>query len=289
MLLSASADGTAVTDMNTWRQVCELSEESAGTITSLLPLLHADIVVSGNDDGVICVWRTTDWKCIRTIRAHDECVHCLCTVGDRLLSGGADATIRLWRAACLDSGDWECESRLYQDAPVTALAAGPSCTGGFFSGLDNGGISTWLLQGAHWEHEVLEMCHEDAVEVILRHNSTVMLSIDCDRLAAWWEYADGIWCLSRRVAPWTGPFYAIALQDKLLSGDADGHIKIWQKIVPGRDGQLGGYAAENTPTMEMLVEESDTESLDWQSGSDVDDFDGGLEDAEDDDMFHGTE
>merc|ERR1712232_694435 len=143
--------------------------------------------------------------------------------------------------------------------------------GSFFAGNDTGGVSVWRLDGVHWERELLEGCHEDAVEAILRHSADVMLSIDCDRVAAWWEFVGGSWCLARKVTPWTGPFYAVALQDMLLAGDADGHIKIWQK------SELNGSSGDFIPMEES--EDDSSGSEEWNSDLD----DEALEDSDGDD------
>lgn len=254
-LLSASPDSLVLTDTQTWRQVGEMTHEVESCVTSLLPLPHAQIVLSGDDDGCLCIWYLPDQKCVRKMHVHDGGVHCLTTVGGHILSGGEDTAIRVWQVPSNVSAEWPCVCVLWDDAAVTAMACGP--LGGtplFFSGLDNGGVTLWQFDGSHWEKEPLPSTHEGTVEAVLRHSLRAMLTIDSWGSAVRWENEDGAWLCSETIDQWKGPHYAVALENVLVAGDAEGKLKIWQKVEEG----------ERVDVVEMSEDESMSES-EWET------------------------
>eukprot|EP01125_Pyxidicula_operculata_P018689 TRINITY_DN6660_c0_g1_i1.p1 TRINITY_DN6660_c0_g1~~TRINITY_DN6660_c0_g1_i1.p1 ORF type:complete len:413 (+),score=84.63 TRINITY_DN6660_c0_g1_i1:524-1762(+) len=53
---------------------------------------------SGSVDGVVCIWRTKDWECIRTLHAHKGSVNCISVhpSGKLALTVGKDKKLQLW-------------------------------------------------------------------------------------------------------------------------------------------------------------------------------------------------
>ncbi|KAG9069695.1 p21-activated protein kinase-interacting protein 1-like protein [Linnemannia hyalina] len=68
-----------------------------GTITALT--FHTKThMLSGSDDGKICVWRTKDWECLKIMKGHQASVHSIAIhpSGKIALSVSVDHSVRLW-------------------------------------------------------------------------------------------------------------------------------------------------------------------------------------------------
>ncbi|KAG0204758.1 p21-activated protein kinase-interacting protein 1-like protein [Mortierella sp. NVP41] len=68
-----------------------------GTITSLT-FHNKTHMLSGSDDGKVCVWRTKDWECLKTMKGHQASVHSIAIhpSGKIALSVSVDHSVRLW-------------------------------------------------------------------------------------------------------------------------------------------------------------------------------------------------
>lgn len=82
--------------------MCKKTEHGAllhhdGTI-SCLEFYGTSHLLSGGQDGLICVWSTKKWECLKTIRAHKGQVTSLSVhpSGKLALSVGTDKTLRTW-------------------------------------------------------------------------------------------------------------------------------------------------------------------------------------------------
>ncbi|KAF9931814.1 p21-activated protein kinase-interacting protein 1-like protein [Linnemannia zychae] len=68
-----------------------------GTITALT--FHTKShMLSGSDDGKICVWRSKDWECLKSMKGNQASVHSIAIhpSGKIALSVAADRSVRLW-------------------------------------------------------------------------------------------------------------------------------------------------------------------------------------------------
>lgn len=68
-----------------------------GTI-SCLEFYGTSHLISGGEDGLMCVWRTKKWECLKTIKAHKGRLSSLSVhpSGKLALSVGTDKTLRTW-------------------------------------------------------------------------------------------------------------------------------------------------------------------------------------------------
>ena len=68
-----------------------------GTITSLVSADKGHCL-SAADDGLICIWQTSDWTCLKALKAHKGSVNSLAVhpAGIVLLSAGRDRTVKTW-------------------------------------------------------------------------------------------------------------------------------------------------------------------------------------------------
>ncbi|CAG8486005.1 5202_t:CDS:2 [Acaulospora colombiana] len=68
-----------------------------GSITTL-QFYGKSHMLSGSEDGTICIWRTRDWECLKTLKGHKGRVNYLSVhpSGKMALSVSIDKTVRLW-------------------------------------------------------------------------------------------------------------------------------------------------------------------------------------------------
>ncbi|KAI7831409.1 WD40-repeat-containing domain protein [Gamsiella multidivaricata] len=68
-----------------------------GTITSLT-FHNKTHMLSGSEDGKVCVWRSKDWECLKSMKGHQASVHSIAIhpSGKIALSVSVDHSVRLW-------------------------------------------------------------------------------------------------------------------------------------------------------------------------------------------------
>ncbi|XP_022244657.1 p21-activated protein kinase-interacting protein 1-like isoform X2 [Limulus polyphemus] len=96
-LASGGADETIrLFNMKTRQEVGTLIQHD-GTVTCM-EFLDSSHLVSGSEDGTICVWTTNNWQCVKTLRGHKDGIISLSAhpTGKLLLSIGKDKTLRTW-------------------------------------------------------------------------------------------------------------------------------------------------------------------------------------------------
>ncbi|MBL9181922.1 MAG: pentapeptide repeat-containing protein [Verrucomicrobiaceae bacterium] len=88
--------GAGLPDMH--HQPALLSSASAVNAVAWSP--REDVVATGHDNGLICMWDAHSGKPLQTLEAHSNWVRSLCfdAEGNRLASGSDDKTVRLWDA-----------------------------------------------------------------------------------------------------------------------------------------------------------------------------------------------
>lgn len=71
-------------------------QQHEGTITAMD--FHSRNMVSAAEDGKICIWRTKDWECLKSIRGHQGRINALSIhpTGKLALSVGSDRRLRCW-------------------------------------------------------------------------------------------------------------------------------------------------------------------------------------------------
>ena len=70
-----------------------------GRVNEVLYSLEEDLIFSASNDGTIKIWNTVHENCLNTIEKHQGAVLCLALSknGKKLLSGGEDKIVRLWK------------------------------------------------------------------------------------------------------------------------------------------------------------------------------------------------
>ncbi len=85
----------AVWDTHTWKRQATL-EDHEGPVYALAEHAGVGLLFSAGDDWNIGVWNLHDWTLVRRWEGHTGAVRSLITIGDVLLSGSADCSIRAW-------------------------------------------------------------------------------------------------------------------------------------------------------------------------------------------------
>jgi factor associated with neutral sphingomyelinase activation len=101
-------------------------------------------VVAGSWDNSVYLYSVEFGRITDAVHAHDDAVGCLCRRGDMMLTGGWDATIKLWR--CEPGGPERAPHAelLEHETEVTCIDAVPEC-GVAASGSQDGMIVVWDL------------------------------------------------------------------------------------------------------------------------------------------------
>ena len=99
-------------------------------------MMHGDKLVSGSADDTIKVWSTDTWACERTLEGHRNAVISLVMHGDNLISSSSDHTIKVWS---IDT--WACERTLegHSGAVLSLLVYGDK----LLSSSDDSTIKVW--------------------------------------------------------------------------------------------------------------------------------------------------
>jgi len=117
-LASGSTDESIkVYDLKNKKEIGTLMKHS-DKITSLHFFQNTHLI-SGSADGQMCIWRCKDWECIRSIKAHKECINSISIhpSGKIALTASRDRTLRIWN---LSNGRCAFDDRLNYEPEIIA-------------------------------------------------------------------------------------------------------------------------------------------------------------------------
>lgn len=148
-----------------WRCQLTLHTEARVGVLVLASMAAPGALVSGSDDAKIHVWNTANWQLETTLEEHSDEVWALAVVGDHLVSGSVDHTIKIWRR----SPDWLCEKTVRaHDGPVYALA---NLQDHLVSGSSDETIQAWSHD---WECENAKGTNCSGVWCLTVHNDRLV-------------------------------------------------------------------------------------------------------------------
>ncbi|KAK9766846.1 Protein mak11 [Basidiobolus ranarum] len=83
-------------DLRRRKELGHLNQQQ-GTITSI-KFYGKSHMLSGSEDGTVCIWRTKDWECLTTMKGHKGRVNSVSVhpSGRLALSVSSDRTLRIW-------------------------------------------------------------------------------------------------------------------------------------------------------------------------------------------------
>ncbi|PWA90201.1 transducin/WD40 repeat-like superfamily protein [Artemisia annua] len=221
------------------RKCTTLWNKHCDAISSLSIDEEEGILYSSSWDRTFKVWKTSNSKCLESVKAHDDAVNSVVTTKSGLVfTGSADGSVKVWKR------DWNgkqmkhnhVETLLKQECAVTALAV--SETGTFvYGGLSDGSVNFW-----EWEkqlsHGGLLKGHKLAV-LCLSTAGKLLFSGSADKTICVWKREENIHnCLSVLTGH-TGPVKCLAVEredgqsscDKkwvVYSGSLDKSVKVWK-------------------------------------------------------------
>ncbi|MFS7952323.1 putative [Myosin heavy-chain] kinase transcription factor WD40-like family [Helianthus anomalus] len=196
------------------------------------------LLYSGSWDRTFKVWKTSNSKCLESVKAHEDAVNSVVSTKSGLVfTGSADGSVKVWKRE--GSGKSmkhnHVETLLNQECAVTALAV--SETGLFvYCGLSDGLVNYW-----EWEKELahggLLKGHKLAV-LCLSSAGSLLFSGSADKTICVWKKEGSIHnCLSVLTGH-TGPVKCLAVQREaekgsgeakwvVYSGSLDKSVKVW--------------------------------------------------------------
>ncbi|KAI3802365.1 hypothetical protein L1987_30497 [Smallanthus sonchifolius] len=196
------------------------------------------LLYSGSWDRTFKVWKTSNSKCLESVKAHEDAVNSVVSTKSGLVfTGSADGSVKVWKR----EGNGKSmkhnhvETLLNQECAVTALAV--SETGFFvYCGLSDGLVNYW-----EWEkqlsHGGLLKGHKLAV-LCLSAAGSLLFSGSADKtICVWKKEGNTHNCLSVLTGH-TGPVKCLAVEREagksseevkwlVYSGSLDKSVKVW--------------------------------------------------------------
>jgi hypothetical protein len=87
-----------VWDTDSWHRIKTMEGEHVNSVRAMVHHQGTGTLFTAGDDWAIVAWNSSEWKVSRRLDGHTAPVWCMLCVGDALLSGSADCTIRAWDA-----------------------------------------------------------------------------------------------------------------------------------------------------------------------------------------------
>ncbi|XP_010547513.1 PREDICTED: dynein assembly factor with WDR repeat domains 1-like [Tarenaya hassleriana] len=200
------------------------------------------LLYSASWDKTFKVWRTSDFKCLESVNAHDDAVNAVVSAFDGLVfTGSADGTVKVWRREnqAKDTKHYFSQTLLKQDCAVTAIAVNPEATL-VYCGSSDGTVSFWEREnllingGVLTGHKLAVLCLVTAGNLLLSGSADMGIRV-------WRRQADGGGkheCLSVLTGH-SGPVKCLAVdRDQesasgetrwiVYSGSLDKSVKMWR-------------------------------------------------------------
>eukprot|EP01018_Ginkgo_biloba_P002868 Gb_33498 [translate_table: standard] len=119
------------------------SVKHVDVVSSLAYNVSDDLLYSGSWDKTVKVWRMSDFKCLETVKAHNDVVNAVAVGNDGLLfTGSDDSTVKVWRRVLGRNAHMLAMTLHAQSSPVKALALSPDGSV-LYAGCSDGNINFW--------------------------------------------------------------------------------------------------------------------------------------------------
>ncbi|KAK9080289.1 hypothetical protein SSX86_000047 [Deinandra increscens subsp. villosa] len=196
------------------------------------------LLYSGSWDRTFKVWKMSDWKCIESVKAHDDAVNSvISTVEGFVFTGSADGSVKVWKREGKVRKSLKhifVKTLLNQESAVTALAV--SLNGAFvYSGTSDGIVNFWVREnqlahgGALNGHKLAVLCLSAA--------GSLVFSGSADKMICVWKREGVMHTCMSVLTGHTGPVKCLAVvremesttarRWKVYSGSLDKSIKVW--------------------------------------------------------------
>ena len=222
---------------------------------------HADAVSSLSvSDGFICsvswdkcfkIWRSSDLRCLESVKAHQDAVNAVAISGSgTIYTGSADCLIKVWAKRSVEKRHALVATLEKHKSAVNALALN-SDGSILFSGACDRSILVWEREDSA-NHMVVTGAlrgHSKAILCLISF-CDLLLSGSADRTVRIWRRgSDGRYCCLSILKGHKKPVKALgAVPDgewktagaiRVFSGSLDGEIKVWQ-VSPSSHTHING-------------------------------------------------
>ncbi|KDP26704.1 hypothetical protein JCGZ_17862 [Jatropha curcas] len=213
--------------------------EHADAVTALA--VNNGLIYSVSWDRYLKIWRASDFRCLESIKAHDDAVNAVAVAADgTVYTGSADCRIRVWAKPFNEKRHSLIATLEKHKSAINALAL--SADGSvLFSGACDRSILVWEREDSA-NHMVVTGAlrgHGKAILSLINF-SDMLLSGSADRTVRIWRRGhDGKYCCLAVLDGHNKPVKSLAATSEgatngvvsVFSGSLDGEIKAWQVSV----------------------------------------------------------
>ncbi|MBN3298968.1 PK1IP protein, partial [Amia calva] len=211
-----------------------------GTITCL-EFYGNSHLLSGGEDGLICIWKTKKWECLKSIKAHKGQVSSLSVhpSGKLALSVGTDKTLRTWN---LIDGRSAFIKNIKQNAHIVMW----SPTGEKYVVVINNNMDIYNLETAAVTGIISNPKRISAIRFVT--NSIVAVAGDEETVRLYDIDSEQCLCEFRAHDNRVKALYSFEVEDVsvLVSASNDGFIKMWKLNIEQMHGSPALLCEVNT-------------------------------------------
>ena len=198
------------------------------------------LIYSASWDKTFKVWRTSNFKCLESVTAHDDAVNALVVGLDGMVfTGSADGTVKIWRREVQGKGTKHLFSQtlLKQECAVTALAINEEGNV-LYAGSSDGLVNYWVRE-TNLEHKGVLRGHKLAVLCLATAGSLVFSGSADMAICVWKRTLSEEHTCVKILSGHTGPVKCLAAEKDpeamcnerrwiLYSGSLDKSVKVWK-------------------------------------------------------------
>lgn len=198
------------------------------------------LIYSASWDKTFKVWRTSNFKCLESVTAHDDAVNALVVGFDGLVfTGSADGTVKIWRREVQGKGTkhFFSQTLLKQECAVTALVINDEGTF-LYCGSSDGLVNYWT-RDTNLEHGGILRGHKLAVLCLATAGSLVFSGSADMAICVWKRTLSNDHTCMTVLSGHTGPVKCLAVEKDndamcnerrwiLYSGSLDKSVKVWK-------------------------------------------------------------
>lgn len=212
---------------------------------------EAGLLYSGSWDKSVKVWRVSDFKCLESIKAHDDAVNTVAVGSDGLIfTGSADGTVKVWRREMTKSKGgitthhMPVKTLLQGESAITSIAVSIE-SGVVYAGSSDGKVTFWDMNRRFAYGDVLRG-HKMAV-LCLAVSGRLLVSGSADKSLCVWRRGEkgGAHTKVTMLTGHEGPVKCVAVEVErfqmgglglrewgqrwvVYSGSLDRSVKVWR-------------------------------------------------------------
>lgn len=220
------------------------------------------LLYSGSWDKTLKVWRTSDYKCLESINAHDDAINSVVTGFDSLVfTGSADGTVKVWRRELQGrrTGHFLIQTLLKHENAVTALSVNQE-SAVIYCGSSDGLVNFWERE-KHLSHGGVLRGHKMAVLCLASAGNLVFSGSADKSICVWRREAGGVHICLSVLTGHGGPVKCLAVEEDresdkgdqhwiVYSGSLDKSVKVWRvsENAPEWRGYQSPRLSSSSPT-----------------------------------------